>query len=1106
MSHVDDVREGGWWPLQHHDPAFHVSDRRHMGAVRIHPAEGTNDSPGRQTYGDLSGGLLTKLARDGDREHLHTWHMTGAGVVNRRDGGTRVVGAPAQGWYLVRSEPYVADDRFRPHNPPAPSWSRFVPAQGWTATVTASTEEQSQQEELHPDFWGLIAVNKAGDPEIGSPVYDLTDANEPDPARFARLQSAWTVLNLDPGGCSITGRALAQNVGRGGRKDGGPGYWMLCDHDHREVGIGSGATGRPGPITLGDGACVHGLGTDADGRRLVPGHLDTRHLVIWPGLADGPWMFEPEGFQPVQPDGDYWLRGHIRFDREQFHNVCGNAYAGKWSVEVAVPFFIDRQPPPPDPPPPPPPPPWDWPPPPPPPQPPPGGDPPPPIGDPPPPQPPPGDGPIGYLPDYTRRTGDPITPVRDLLQGGGILGGGVLRDSTTPVRDLLQSGAFGGGVLREQRVNFPLPVTSTALYFKAGASLDGELAQPGQECYRKSPAVGQIAAVAPGSGQWCGFTTQAEATDYDHATAAGSLVVLPAGVRVQDYVEGSAAAPDSVLRFTFPPDYSEAFYGDADRTTSEGIGEGVRVYYSAADNDLKFTYTDSTGADVSSLLLGALGGGASGDVTGPASATDNEVPRFNGTGGKDIQTSGVIIDDATKMTGVLAYGLTDNGSATRPSGITTGSLWRDGVNLYFYDGSTDNLIGTGAAGDVVGPASATDNRLCRFDGGTGKLIQTSAATLSDAGSLAGINAFEMTTLGVRPTFPVTGEGLWWDGTDIYWYDGVDDVAITSTHPLTLGGTGATTASGARTNLGLAIGTDVQAYDAQLADIAGISWAQGDILYHNGTNLVALTAGTSGQYLKTQGAAANPTWATVNAAPSVTDKQILYGNGTTLTAGSFTTALDYILGASGEGAVVRSGSSYSAKGTLSNSFLGAASGGTIDFLQNIKLSKALGGGAAVVNEFEQTGLSTTATMRFVLDAQPNTSFTTGAANTLDFHASGAVVSRTGIINDGASGWDVWLASSATTVKAWYDASADKMQFETPLIMKESAAPGTPSTGYGVWYVNSTTSSPSFKNDAGTVYGMYPTGSSPGSASGWSDSTAQSWANDLLTALTSTGLLV
>ena len=66
----------------------------------------------------------------------------------------------------------------------------------------------------------------------------------------------------------------------------------------------------------------------------------------------------------------------------------------------------------------------------------------------------------------------------------------------------------------------------------------------------------------------------------------------------------------------------------------------------------------------------------------------------------------------------------------------------------------------------------------------------------------------------------------------------------------------------RTLLGLVPGTDVQAYSARLADVAGITWDQGDLLYFNGTNLVDLGPGTSGQFLKTNGAGANPVWATI----------------------------------------------------------------------------------------------------------------------------------------------------------------------------------------------------------------------------------------------------
>lgn len=49
-------------------------------------------------------------------------------------------------------------------------------------------------------------------------------------------------------------------------------------------------------------------------------------------------------------------------------------------------------------------------------------------------------------------------------------------------------------------------------------------------------------------------------------------------------------------------------------------------------------------------------------------------------------------------------------------------------------------------------------------------------------------------------------------------------------------------------------------DPLILDLIDATLSQGDILYYNGTNLVRLAAGTSGHFLKTQGGAANPTWA------------------------------------------------------------------------------------------------------------------------------------------------------------------------------------------------------------------------------------------------------
>ena len=56
------------------------------------------------------------------------------------------------------------------------------------------------------------------------------------------------------------------------------------------------------------------------------------------------------------------------------------------------------------------------------------------------------------------------------------------------------------------------------------------------------------------------------------------------------------------------------------------------------------------------------------------------------------------------------------------------------------------------------------------------------------------------------------------------------------------------------NLMAQTGTDI-------TSLAGL--AQGDVLYYNGTSWVRLGAGTSGQYLKTNGASANPSWATLS---------------------------------------------------------------------------------------------------------------------------------------------------------------------------------------------------------------------------------------------------
>jgi cytoskeletal protein CcmA (bactofilin family) len=198
----------------------------------------------------------------------------------------------------------------------------------------------------------------------------------------------------------------------------------------------------------------------------------------------------------------------------------------------------------------------------------------------------------------------------------------------------------------------------------------------------------------------------------------------------------------TLRKATFPEVFAQ--YSVTAVTNASGY-QKLTVANKGASGAAPFTSGDSLLVDIA--LTGDKGDAGDGDVSGPGTATDNAVARFNGTGGSNLNNSGVIIDDSNNVTGVNALTVTTNITA---SNITiVGSASTIGSVAFTSTSAT-------VTGNLTVSGSITASSLTVNGNISASSLSVSNVTVVGSASTIGAVAFTSTAATVTGNLTVTG--------------------------------------------------------------------------------------------------------------------------------------------------------------------------------------------------------------------------------------------------------------------------------------------------------------------------------------------------------------